>query len=175
MKITTKCVLLLTALLCVGFSPAAIANLTLFDTYKNTPENTAHVVAIARARLGQPDLTSLLRLENLGQPPSGTPFTIAYPASNTADIAWNLDDTGFDLLAVYIFGGSNGASLYEVTDTAQMISGSATIHPPVTGNSGHYADISHTLFLGVAVPEPASALLFMVGGAGLLAWRFRDR
>jgi hypothetical protein len=48
-------------------------------------------------------------------------------ANNAADISWNLTGSGFDLLAVYVFGGSNGANLYKVADAAQMLVGSATV------------------------------------------------
>ena len=157
---------LLTLLLGIGFSSVAMANLTLFDTYKNTPENTRHIALVAAADLGEPDLTSMLRLDGLSQPPSFSPFTISYPHDNVAEITWNLNGTGFDLLAVYVFGGSNGANLYKITDVAQMTAGSATVHPPVTGNSEPFAGISHTLFLGVAVPEPATAMFFAIGAAG---------
>jgi PEP-CTERM motif-containing protein len=170
-----KYTLLLTVVISVGLWSEATASLTLFDTYKNTPENTAHILAVASARLGESNLMSLTRVEDLNQPPAGSPFTLLYPTSNTADISWDLNGTGFNLVGVYIFGGSNGANLYKVTDAAQMISGSATIHPPVTGNSGQFGDISHTLFLGVAVPEPSSAILLAIGGASLLVWRFRRR
>jgi len=171
-----KCALLLTVLLSAGFCSDAMANLALFDTYKDTPENTAHILAVARNRLGDPNLISLLRLEDLNEAPKGSPFEITYPASNTADIFWDLTGTGFELSAVYIFGGSNGANLYKVTDAAQMISGSAIIHPPVTGRSAQFAGISHTLFLGVAVPEPSSVVFLALGAAGaLLAWRLRRR
>src|SRR5438876_5198066 len=159
MKATAECTQDMIALLWIGVSSTATANLSLIDTYNNTPENTAHIVAVASARLDDPNLISLLRVEDLTPAPSGSLFAITYPTSNTADISWNLNGSGFELMAVYIFGGSNGANLYKVTDTAQMISGSATIHPPVTGNSSGFAAISHTLFLGVAVPEPSSAIL----------------
>jgi hypothetical protein len=175
MKTMTKCGLFLIGLVCIGFSSTATATLTLVDTYKDTPESTAHILAVANVRLGESNLINLLRLENQSPVPSGSPFTITYPTTNTAEVSWNLTGTGFDLLAVYIFGGSNGANLYKVTDSAQMISGSGTIHPPLTGNSGQFADISHTLFLGVAIPEPSSAILLAIGGGGFLAWRLRRR
>ena len=175
MNTTAKCNRVMIALLWIGVSSTATANLSLIDTYKDNPETTAHIVAVASARLGDPNLISLLRLEDLTPAPSGSLFAITYPTSNTADISWNLNGSGFDLIAVYIFGGSNGANLYKVTDTAQMISGSAIIHPPVTGNSGSFGGISHTLFLGVAVPEPSSAILLAIGSAGFLAWWLRRR
>ena len=161
---------LFAAVLVLSAGSTANANLTLVNTYKSTPENTDHIVSVAAGFLGTPNLTNLLRLEDLTLAPSASPFTISYPTSNTADISWNLTGSGFDLLAVYVFGGSNGANLYKVTDPAQMITGSAVIHPPLTGNSGQFADISHTLFLGVAttaVPEPSS-LLMVVGGFACL-------
>jgi hypothetical protein len=175
MKRSTKYTPLLTLVISVGLWSDARATLSLFDTYKNTPENTAHIIAVASARLGEPNLISFLRLEDLNQPPVGSPFAVTYPTTNAADISWDLNGTGFHLLGVYIFGGSNGANLYKVTDTAQMISGSASIHPPVTGKSGQFADISHTLFLGVAVPEPSTTILFAVAGGALITWRWRRR
>lgn len=181
MKIVVNCRLFLIACLCLGLLSSAKASLTLVNTYKSTPENTDHIVSVASAFFGAPDLTNLLRLEDLSLAPSGNPFTVSYPTSNTAEISWNLAGSGYDLVGVYIFGGSNGANLYQVTDSAQMISGSAVIHPPVTGNSGQFADISHTLFLGIpttAVPEP-STLATMLAGLAFLAgaqrlWRRRS-
>ncbi len=170
-----KSALLLSACLCAGFSPVARANLTLIDTYKATPEDTAHIVQVASGKLGAPDLTSLLRLEDLSLPPSGSPFTVSYPTNNTADVSWNVSGSGFDLLGIYIFGGSNGADLYKITDPSQMISGSGVIHPPVTGNSGQFADISHTLFLTVPVPEPSSVILVSLVGVGFTFWRRYQR
>jgi hypothetical protein len=146
-----------------------------YEYHKSNPESAAHILEVARTVLGEPNLISLLRLEDLNLAPTGSPFTVSYPQSNTADISWNLSGTGFELSGVYIFGGSNGANLYKVTDAEQMISGSATIHPPVTGNSQQFAAISHTLFLGVAVPEPSSAMLLMFAGASFLACRLRRR
>lgn len=170
-----KSALMLTALCAVSFSTTAKANLTLVDTYKETPENTDHILQVASVKLGDPNLINLLRLEDTSSAPSGSPFSITYTTSGTANISWNLAGTGFSLSGVYIFGGSNGANLYKVTDAAQMISGSATIHTPVTGNSGQFAGISHTLFLGSAspVPEPSSMILLSLGAAGFLAWRVR--
>src|SRR5438477_11151234 len=114
----TPCTQVMIALLWMRISSTATANLSLIDTYKDTPENTAHILAVARNRLGDPNLISLLRLEDLNEAPKGSPFEITYPASNTADIFWDLTGTGFELSAVYIFGGSNGANLYKVTDAA---------------------------------------------------------
>ena len=118
---------------------------------------------------------SLLRLDNLALPSTGGPFTLAYTQVNTANggnpnnganISWDLTGTGFNLLAVYVFGGSQGANLYKVNDLAQLISGSAFINTPLTGNSGSgkYATISHILFLGTSgksVPEAGSNLAFL--------------
>jgi hypothetical protein len=182
MKIATntsnswKLGLVLAALCQVGLSTAARANLTLVDTYKETPESTAHILSVASVKLGEPGLIDLLRLEDTNPAPAGSLFTISYTTNGTADISWNLAGSGFDLLAVYIFGGSNGANLYKVTDAAQMISGSATINTPLTGNSGQFAGISHTLFLGVptaSVPEPSSVMLLFAGAASAFIWRRR--
>jgi hypothetical protein len=173
MKTTTIGALLLVLGIWMGSSSVATANLELFDTYKDTPESTAHILAVARNVLGDPNLICLLRLEDLNEAPKGSPFEVTYPANNTADIFWDLTGTGFKLSAVYIFGGSNGANLYKVTDAEQMISGSATIHPPVTGRSEQFAGISHTLFLGTAVPEPSSAMLLVLAAASFLACRLR--
>jgi VPDSG-CTERM motif len=94
-------------------------------------------------------------------------------ANNAADISWNLTGSGFDLLAVYVFGGSNGANLYKVADAAQMLVGSATVHTPLTGGSGKYATISHILFLGTpggaTVPEGGSAVALLALSVAALA------
>ena len=116
---------------------------------------------------------SLLMLDNLALPSAGSPFTLAYTQVNTANggnpnnganISWDLTGTGFNLLGVYVFGGSQGANLYKVNDLAQLISGSALINTPLTGSSGKYATISHILFLGTSgnsVPEAGSTLAFL--------------
>ena len=147
-----------------------------FATYKNTPENTAHIVSVASMTLGDPNLESLLRLEDTSAAPSDSPFTVNYLAGNLEQVSWNLTGTGTELSAIYVFGGSNGANLYKIADPATMIIGSAVVHAPVTGNSGHYAGISHTLFLGgpVPVPEPSSIALLSVG-AGFLLRNLRKR
>lgn len=151
----------------------------IFATYKNTPESTDHIVSVASNLLGEPNLLNLLRLEDLGLAPAGSPFSVTYPTSNTENVSWNLSGTGFELAAIYIFGGSNGANLYKIPTSALMISGTATIHPPVTGNSGHFADISHTLFLAVPVPvpipEPCTTSLLSVGAISLLLRKLRRR
>ena len=159
MKPKRQCVLIAVAL-CVALYSSAHANLILFDTYNNTPESTDHIVSVASDALGVP-LTNLLRLDNLALPGGGSPFTVDYFSldsgngtnpNNAANISWNLAGSGAELLAVYVFGGTNGANLYKVTDAAQMIAGSAIVHTPLTGNSGKFATISHILFLGAGAP-----------------------
>src|SRR2546425_8725892 len=113
--------LLLLTCVCGGLFSTVKGELTLVDTYKSTPENTDHIVSFASALLGAPDLTSLFRVEDLSPAPAGSPFSITYPSSNIADISWDLSGSGFDLFGVYIFGGSNGANLYKITDSAQLI------------------------------------------------------
>ncbi len=156
------------------------ANVILVDTYKKTPENTAHIVSVASSELGEADLQNLLRLDDLALP-TGDLFTLAYTAVNSgkgsnsnngANISWNLAGSGIELLGIYVFGGSNGANLYKVEDPAQMISGSATVHTPLTGKSGKYATISHILLLGIqgapAVPDTGSTVLLFGLGLGFL-------
>jgi hypothetical protein len=163
--------LAVTVLLLSGVVASVRANVDLVATYKNTPENTSHILSIAAPELGLDNVTSLLRLEGQDQAPSGSPFTIDYLSDSTAVVSWNLTGTGMALGGIYVFGGSRGANLYQITDAAQMIEGSATIHTPLTGNSGQFAGISHTLFLGTAVPEPSTLFLLCLGGAGFFAWR----
>ena len=136
------------------FAPNLNATLILLDTYKTNPQNTPSIVSVASGKLGSSDLESLLRLDNLALPSDGSPFTVAYSQVNTvsggnpnngANISWNLTGTGFNLLGVYVFGGSQGANLYQV-DSSQLISGFATVNTPLTGNFGKYATISHLLF-----------------------------
>ena len=98
--------------------------------------------------------------------------------NNGANISWNLTGTGSNLLGVYVFGGSQGANLYQV-DSSQLISGFATVNTPLTGNSGKYATISHLLFLGTSghsVPEVGSTLSLLdlaVGWIGMVRRKFR--
>lgn len=140
---------------------------------KTNPQNTDNIVSVASQKLDAPDLESLLRLDNLALPSAGSPFAVTYTQVNTAkggnpnnaaNISWDLTGTGFNLLGVYVFGGSRGANLYEVDDLAQLISGSAIVNTPLTGNSGKYAAISHLLFLGTSghsVPEAGSTLAIL--------------
>src|ERR1700750_2642356 len=120
----------------------AQANLTLINTYKNTPENTPHILSTAGGFLGDPNVSNLLRLDNFSTPGADSPFTVTYQSDKTALVSWNLAGTGSTLEGIYVFGGSNGANLYQVSDAAQMISGSATVNAPLTGNSGQFAGIS---------------------------------
>ena len=175
--------------LLLAFTTGARANLILADTYKATPEDTANIIAVASSKLGEP-LNNLLRLDDLALAPSGSPITLSYfaldsgngsNANNAANISWNLVGTGAELLAVYVFGGSNGANLYKVTDTAQQTTGSAVVHTPLTGSSGKFATISHILFLGTgaitnAVPDggtTAGLLALALGGLALVRSRLR--
>ena len=186
MKKPLKCTLVALVALC--FASALNANLILLDTYKINPQNTPNIVSVASAKLGAPDLESFLRLDNLALPPVGGPFTIEYTQVNTsnggnpnngANISWDLTGTGFNLLGVYVYGGSRGANLYKVDDLAQLIAGSATVNTPLTGNSGKYATISHMLFLGTSghsVPEAGSTLGLLalaIGWIGVGLRKFR--
>ena len=166
-----KCTLAAIAVLCLASN--LNASLILLDTYKTNPQNTANIVSVASTKLNAPSLESLLRLDNLALPSAGSPFAVTYTQVNTAqggnpnngaNISWDLTGTGFNLLGVYVFGGSQGANLYKVDDLAQLISGSASVNTPLTGNSGKYAEISHLLFLGTSghsVPEAGSTLAFL--------------
>ena len=165
-----------------ALTTGAQANLILFDTYKATPEDTSDIIAVASAKLGEP-LNNLLRLDDLALAPSGSPITLSYFAldsgngsnpNDAASISWNLAGTGAELLAVYVFGGSNGANLYKITDTTQQTVGSATVHTPLTGSSGKFATISHILFLGTgaivnAVPDGGTTAGLLAVGLGALA------
>lgn len=165
-KLSTKCLAAL-AVLCLA--PSLNAGIILLDTYKINGQSTANIVSVASTKLNAPDLESLLRLDNLALPSGGSPFSVAYTQVNTgnggnpsngANISWDLTGTGFSLLGVYVFGGSQGANLYRV-DSSQMNSGVATVNTPLTGNSGKYATISHLLFLGTSghsVPEAGGTL-----------------
>jgi hypothetical protein len=164
---------------------SASANLILFDTYKDTPEDTDHIVSVASTKLGE-TLNNLLRLDNLATLAPGGPISITYFAldsgsgsnpNNAANITWNFTGTGAQLLAVYVFGGSNGANLYKVNDVGQMTSGSATVHTPLTGNSGAFATISHILFLGTGtipgggtVPDGGTTLALFAAGLGVIGF-----
>lgn len=165
------------ALLVFGFGICRADLIPAFATYKSTPENTANIISVASMKLGVPNLENLLRLEDTSPAPSGSPFTVNYLSGNLEQVTWNLTGIGKELLAIYVFGGSNGANLYKI-DPAAMIIGSAVVHTPITGHSGQYAGISHTLFLGapvpVPVPEPSSIALVSLG-AGLLLRKLRKR
>ena len=175
-------------------SSGVLANVILFDTYKDTPEDTAHIVSVAAGKLGEPTLGNLLRLDDLALIPAGSLISLSYIAvdsgngtnpNNGANISWDLTGSGAQLLAIYVFGGTNGANLYKVTDTAQMTVGSTTVHTPLTGSSGKFATISHILFLGFGslpppanVPETGGTLVLLGGAFGLIAiarGRFRRR
>ncbi len=127
------------------------------------------------------DLESLLRIDLPHPDVSGTPFSISFTevdtasggnSKNAANISWDLTGTGEVLLGVYVFGGSGGANLYQVTDSAQLTSGSATVTTPLTGGSRRYATISHILVLGApaaptqqgTVPDGGSTVA-LLGGA----------
>ena len=168
--------------LLAAFTTSAQANLILADTYKDTPEDTDHIIAVASAKLGEP-LNNLLRLDDLALAPGGSPITLSYFAldsgngsnpNNAANISWNLAGTGAELLAVYVFGGSNGANLYKITDLAQETSGSAIVNTPITGGSGKFATISHILFLGTgaiahSVPDGGTTAALLTVALGALA------
>lgn len=173
----------LLALVALGLPTAAMANLVLIDTYKDTPEDTPHILSVAAGYLGADPgtLESLLRIDLPHSDVTGNPFTVTFTevdtasggnTNNAANISWNLAGTGEVLLGVYVFGGSNGANLYQITDTAQLTSGSATVTTPITGGSGKYATISHILFLGApaapqqqgTVPDGGSTVA-LLGGA----------
>jgi hypothetical protein len=170
---------------CLTTSSGLFANVILFDTYKDTPEDTAHIVSVAAGKLGEPTLGNLLRLDDLALIPAGSLISLSYIAvdsgngtnpNNGANISWDLTGSGAQLLAIYVFGGSNGANLYKITDAAQMISGSTTVHTPLTGSSGKFATISHILFLGFGslpqprpVPEAGGTLILLSAALGLIA------
>ena len=157
----------------VSLASSLNASLILLDTYNHNNQSTANIVSEASERLGEPDLESLLRLDNLALPSANSPFSVEYTQVNTANggnpnnganISWDLTNSGLSLLGVYVFGGSRGANLYEVVDLEQLISGSALVHTPLTGNSGKYATISHLLFLGTStnsVPDAGSTLALL--------------
>src|SRR4029077_7763469 len=95
------------AIVFLALAGSAQANLILFDTYKNTPESTDHILSVASADLGV-TLGNLLRLDNLALPSGGSPFTVSYfalnsgsgsNANNAANISWDLTGTGAQLLA----------------------------------------------------------------------------
>src|ERR1043166_2346517 len=173
----------LVAALSLVLAGSARANLILFDTYFDTPESTAHIESVASAKLGF-TVNNLLRLDDLATLSPGGPISITYLAldsgngsnpNNAAQITWNFTGTGAQLLAVYVFGGSNGANLYKVNDLAQQTSGSATVHTPLTGNSGKFATISHILFLGTGVlpgggtvPEGGTTLALFAAALGVV-------
>ena len=155
------------------FASTLNANLILLDTYKITPENTENIVSVASAKLGAPDLESFLRLDELALPPVGSPFTVGYTQINTANggnqnnganIFWDLTGPGFNLLGVYVYGGSRGANLYKVDDLTQLIAGSATVNTPLTGSSGKYATIFHLCIFGTSghsVPEAGNTIALL--------------
>ena len=165
---------LIVALFCSGFAVCRADLIPVFATYKNTPESTANILSVAAMKLGVVELQSLLRLEDTSAAPANSPFSITYVSNGVADVSWNLTGTGTELSAIYIFGGSNGANLFKIAPSMSII-GSAEVHTPVTGNSGKYAGISHTLFLGAPaapVPEPSSIALLSLG-AGFLVRKLR--
>ena len=181
----TNRIAVLTTALTLGLIASANANLILDTTLKPANESTATIEAAVSAELGTP-ANNLLRLDNLATVAPGGPISITYFAldsgsgsnpNNAANITWNFTGTGAQLLAVYVFGGSNGANLYKVTDAAQMTSGSATVHTPLTGNSGTFATISHILFLGTGslpggntVPDGGTTAALFVAGLAVLGF-----
>ena len=181
---TMKTKVLLMAALSLALAGSANANLIL-DTNFTQPSNesTASIQTAVSNALGTP-ANNLLRLDDLAAVAPGGPISITYFAldsgngsnpNNAANISWNFTGTGAQLLAVYVFGGSNGANLYKVSDVPQMTSGTATVHTPLTGNSGKFATISHILFLGTGsipsggtVPDSGTTLALFAAGLGLI-------
>ena len=173
------------AALAVALATSASANLILDTTFKPANESTPTIEAAVSAQLGV-TANNLLRLDDLATLAPGGPISISYialnngangsNANNAANITWNFTGTGAQLLAVYVFGGSNGANLYKVNDVPQMTSGSATVNTPVTGNSGKFATISHILFLGTGslpgsgngVPDSGTTMALFAAGLGVI-------
>ena len=172
--------------LSLGLMGGANANLILdaSSPLKPANENTSTIEAAVSAQLGT-TANNLLRLDNLALAAPGGPISITYIAldnggngsnpNNAAQITWNFTGTGAQLLAVYVFGGSQGANLYRVNDVPQMTSGSATVNTPVTGGSGKFATISHILFLGTGslpggngVPDSGTTIALFAAGLGII-------
>lgn len=181
-----KTKLALMVVLSLGLVGGANANLILDATLKPANESTATIEAAVSAQLGTP-VNNLLRLDDLALAAPGGPISITYIAldnggngsnpNNAAQITWNFTGTGAQLLAVYVFGGSQGANLYKVNDVPQMTSGSATVNTPVTGGSGKFATISHILFLGTGslpggggngVPDSGTTIALFAAGLGII-------
>ncbi|EDY82720.1 hypothetical protein VDG1235_2343 [Verrucomicrobiia bacterium DG1235] len=154
-------------------------------------ENTANLLNKLEVLLTGSDndtFVNLLRLDGIASPAASSPFTVTYKAltnppkgsnaNNGASVSWDLTATGFNLLGIYVFGGSRGANIYTVNDIPQLlVGGPHDVHTPVTGGSGKFATISHILFFGEeATPVPDSGTTLALLGIALLALLgFRSR
>src|SRR3954468_10277382 len=81
--------LLVVTCLFFGGIYSAEGNLSLINTYKNTPESTPHILSTAGVFLGDSNVANLLRLDNFNTPPADSPFSVTYQSSSkTAVISW---------------------------------------------------------------------------------------
>ena len=174
--------------LCAGMTSLASATLTFVGIFKPANQNPSTVEDFFQAQTGDTNAIDCLRVD--GQA-SGTSFTSPTGLGGTvtvnffdvsvivkgvtkteqeATVTFNLTGTGEVICGFMVFGGNLGDNLYTVSaDEGVTNTVGFTIHAPLAGRSGLFADISHIdiFCCPSAVNVPDGGPTVMLLGAGL--------